>query len=109
MLYVPEFILAQKEFIEDNLECVNEVSQTNSLNYMIMIIIDHIYHHNEEDYDGGLSFLDRLNKKLGEFHPEWNIEEYKNDIRNAQCPELRYIDIIEMMLEKEDDRMYYGV
>ena len=109
MMYVAKFIIDQKPQIEEGLEEIDEIQQEHALNYMILIIIDYTYHHDEEDYDGGLSFLDRLNEKLGEYHPDWNIDDFKNTIRNAKCPELQYLKTIEMMLEKEEDRFYYGI
>jgi len=74
-----------------------------------LLTIDYFYHHHMENYDGGLSFLDRLFDKLGQFHPEWNIEDLKNAIRNSNNPVLVYTDIIHYMLEDPRDVTYYGI
>jgi hypothetical protein len=74
-----------------------------------LITIDYFYHHHMPDYDGGLSFLDRINKKLGEFHPEWNIADLKNGIRHAQYPVSVYADIIAYMLASQLDIHAYGI
>jgi len=74
-----------------------------------LLTIDYFYNHHMKDYDGGLSFLDRLFKKLGQFHPEWNINDLKNGIRNSNNPVVVYTDIIRYMLEDPHDILYYGI
>jgi hypothetical protein len=74
-----------------------------------LITIDYFYHHHMKDYDGGLSFLDRIYKKLGQFHSEWNITDLKNSIRNAKNPVSVYSDIIQYLLSDPHDIAYYGI
>ena len=74
-----------------------------------LVAIDYAFNHNQNDYDDGLSFLDRLHRKLGQFHNEWNIEQMKNDIRNANQPMDRYKEVIELMLADPRDIAYYGL
>jgi hypothetical protein len=73
-----------------------------------ILMIDYFYHNHEVNYDGGLSFLDRLNKKIGHLHPDWNIEELKTTIRNANNPVAVYSDIVEYMLGEARDLLLYG-
>lgn len=76
-----------------------------------LLAIDFAYNHETNNYDDGLSFMDRLHEKLGEFHAEWNenIPLWKNDIRQADNPCEVYVRIIEHMLSDPGDIMYYGV
>ena len=74
-----------------------------------LITIDYFYHHHMPDYDGGLSFLDRIHKKLGKFHPEWNIADLKSVVRHAQHPVSVYADIIAYMFNEPRDILYYGI
>ena len=79
------------------------------LNWSDLLIIDYFYYHHMPDYDSGLSFLDRIHKKLGQFHPEWNIANLKNGIRYAQNPTSVYSDVVQYLLSDQRDVVYYGV
>ena len=94
------------EFRVDYLEAMKILN--NDITWKDLIKIDFAYHNEENDYDGGLSFLDRLNKKIGRFHQEWDIEGLKHIIRNANDPFSMYEDIIKYMLEDPRDVNYYN-
>jgi hypothetical protein len=74
-----------------------------------LLIIDFRFCHEKPDYDGGLSFLDRLQQKLGKFHPEWNIEALKETIRSADSPQTEFIQVVSSMLSEQQEVTYYGV
>jgi hypothetical protein len=74
-----------------------------------LLTIDYFYNHHCANYDGGLSFIDRLNKKIGHFHPNWDIEGLKRIIRGSSNPEHIYVDIIKYLLEDPHDVFYYGI
>lgn len=74
-----------------------------------LLTIDHFYYHHESDYDNGLSFIDRLNKKLGRFHPEWNIPAMKGYILSSRYPQEVYINTILFMLSDPKDVAHYGI
>lgn len=74
-----------------------------------LLMVDYAYHNQENEYDGGLSFLDRLSRKLGRFHPNWNVNEWKDSIRNSNNPTDEFIRIVSHMLENHSDVAYYGV
>ena len=74
-----------------------------------LLTIDYFYHHHRADYDGGISFIDRLNKKIGQFHPNWDIEGLKRIIRLSDNPQGVYVDIIKYLLEDPYDIFYYGI
>jgi hypothetical protein len=81
----------------------------NDPTWETLLMVDYMFHHQDNDYDDGLSFLDRLNHKIGRFHPEWNIEEYKDRIRNSNDPVAKYVHIVSNMLSDPTDVFYYGV
>ncbi len=62
-----------------------------------LLIVDYFYYSHTADYDGGLSFFDRINAKIGRFHPEWNIGEFKELVRTADNKEMTYNHIIQIM------------
>lgn len=74
-----------------------------------ILTIDYFYHHHYANYDGGLSFLDRIYAKLGQFHPEWNVVDLKKCITTSNDPVVVYEDIVKFMLEDPRDVMYYGI
>lgn len=74
-----------------------------------LLIIDYFYYNHSSDYEGGISFIDRLNKKLGHFHSNWDIEGLKKIIRQSDNPEAVYVGIIKYMLEDPHDVFYYGI
>jgi hypothetical protein len=74
-----------------------------------LLTIDHFYYHHETNYDGGLSFIDRINKKLGRFHPEWDITSMKNSIVSSKYPQNMYVNTILFMLSDPKDVLYYGI
>ena len=74
-----------------------------------LLTIDYFYNHHLDDYDGGLSFIDRIYNKLGKFHPDWNIEDLKRCIVVSKYPTAVYEDIIKLLLEDPRDVLYYGV
>lgn len=96
---------------------VTDVQLNNILNQLgendptweTLLMVDYVYHHQENDYEDGLSFLDRLNDKLGEFHPNWNVEGWKQDIRNSETPVILYLETIQNMLSDPEDVFWYGV
>ena len=75
----------------------------------ILLMVDYVFHHQNDNYDGGLSFIDRIHAKLGQHHPEWNVQVMKDAIRNANDPMDEYLFVIDTMLGDADDRVYYGL
>jgi hypothetical protein len=74
-----------------------------------LLTIDYFYHHHEADYDFGLSFIDRIYKKLGQFHPEWDVIELKNNVIYSNTPVVAYSCVINFMLQDPRDVLYYGI
>ena len=90
--------LAQKL---DNLE--------NDPTWEHLLMIDWVHHHHDGNYDGGLSFFDRLNKKLSYKPRNWDIEGYKRIVRGSNDPPTVYIDILKYLLEDPQDITVYGL
>lgn len=75
----------------------------------LLLMIDYVYHHEDEDYDGGLSFLDRLHKKLSlYFQINWDVVNLKNMVRMAEHPEPVFVYILNELLNP-DMVSCYGV
>jgi len=94
-----------------NDEIIDLVISTDkdNLKWYDILMIDYFYHNHEDNYDGGLSFFDRLYKKLGLFHPEWDIEGLKKIVRNSKKPISVYEDIVKHLLDDPHDIFYYGI
>jgi hypothetical protein len=108
-MYVPDHFQIKEIDYDTILTDLKEVTWKH------VLMIDYMFHRCDVDYDGGLSLLDRLDSKLGRFHPEWDIQEFKNKIRNISdmfdgniCSAI-YEDIISKMLNDPRDVAYYGV
>ncbi len=81
----------------------------DNVSWCDLLMVDYVYHNQEQNYDAGLSFIDRLIRKLGRFHPEWNSDNIKDRIRNANYPQGEYVRVIQEMLNDPSDIAYYGV
>jgi hypothetical protein len=89
-------------------EFIKKFDQANPT-WSDLLTIDYFYHHHMSDYDGGLSFIDRINTKIGHFHPEWNIADLKNCIKISNDPVSVYSNIIQFMFLELSDILYYGI
>lgn len=61
----------------------------------VLLMIDYAYHNTDDNYDDGLSFLDRLHKKLSRyFDLQWNIPKLKYTVRTSSNPFVTYRDML---------------
>lgn len=104
-MFVHQLLRASKAEVSEELENIGDGHVDES----VLIMIDYAYHSHEPNYDYGLSFLDRIAAKIGRFHPNWDIQEMKQQIRDSDNPEEEYIKIIIKMFEKPGMFAYYGV
>ena len=74
----------------------------DAFHWEVFLMIDYNNHHKDNDYDGGLSFINRIYDKLGWYHTEWNVEEIRNSIKTKKD----YISAISDMLGDEESCMY---
>lgn len=108
-MFVPVNLRFTQQKLDETMSLLHdENNEVTDVPYKLLIAVDYIYHHNHNNYDDGLSFLDRLNQKLGQFHPEWNIQEMKQEIEHSLDPQGKYLSTIAKMLSNSADRMYYG-
>jgi len=104
-MYIPQLWHFQQNDVAEMLQGLHE----NDVSFEELIKIDHAFHHADPLYDGGLSFIDRINDKIGRFHPNWNIENIKQYIRDSEKPSLEYILVISAMFSRPGMIAYYGV
>ena len=106
-MYVPH----EFKITEDALtQMVTQINEPEDITWKTLLMADYVYHHQDTDYDGGLSFLDRLSRKLGfRHHNEWNIQEFKDWVRTHENPQNAFVRIIDEMLEDPKDIDYYGL
>ena len=81
----------------------------DNLKWNELLSLDYFFHFQDLDYDGGLSFFDRLKEKLGQFHPDWDIDGLKRIVRNSNTPIVIYEDIVKHLLNDPFDIFYYGI
>ena len=107
MFVPPNFMITEQELL-DHIVKFQELGFDFS--WMDLLMSDYVYHHHEPNYEGGLSFLDRLKKKLGHRHPNWDIDAFKDWIRtHVENPTSAYALVISDMLERPEDLEYYGL
>jgi len=104
-MYIPQPWQFQEHDVAEMLQGLNE----NDVSFEQLIKIDYAFHHTDPLYDGGLSFIDRIDDKIGKFHPNWNIQNIKQHVRNAENPSLEYILVVSAMLSQPGMIAYYGV
>lgn len=74
-----------------------------------LLMIDHAFHNEDEDYEDGLSFLNRLHKKLSNFFEiTWDVEYLKKIIKESENPSQAFVEVLKEILT-EDMIECYGV
>lgn len=108
-MYIPiEYRVAEQQMQEEVRDLEAQNYEFEDVPIDLLIKIDWVYHHHENNYDGGLSFLDRLNNKIGQFL-NVNIDNLKLQIRSANDPQNEYRNVVHNLLRNREDRMYYGL
>lgn len=74
-----------------------------------LVMIDYAYHNEDENYQEGLSFLDRLYKKLSNFFEiSWDVEYLKDLLRKSENPSEDFIAVLKEILT-QDMMECYGI
>jgi hypothetical protein len=74
-----------------------------------LLMTDFAYHNADNDYDEGLSFLDRLHWKISIYYQiNWNVVNLKNTIRASNNPSETFVMILNEILT-DDMVACYGV
>lgn len=106
MAFIPHNLQVTKNEVENQINNLGD----NFADINLLVMVDYVYHHQENSYDGGLSMLDRINFKLGRNRPNpWNIQHMKDNIRNSLNPQQAFLDTINMMMPTVSDIVYYGL
>ena len=75
----------------------------------VLVMIYNIYHNQDDDFEDGLGFLNRLHHKLSMyFDIQWDLDGIKSILRQSTKPEDEYYDILNQMLTP-DMITVYGV
>ena len=99
--YVPAAFCVDKAVVD---KAISTLRENDDVPLELIVMIDHAYHNEDENYDGGLSFFDRLEWKLGLFFElGWTAEELKSMVRDA--PE-DYMRILGSVLDAEKIDVY---
>jgi hypothetical protein len=79
-----------------------DLLQDGDVTSKMLLAIDFAYHNMDNDYEDGLSFLDRLHRKLSIYYPiHWNIQNMKDMIRNSNNPSSTFVDVLNEILTDE--------
>jgi hypothetical protein len=105
-MYVPDYLQLSVQEVNDKIANMQDGDPVHAKR---LIEIDYAYHSEDQNYDGGLSFIDRIYAKLGVFHPHWNVIEMKQDIMTADDRKNAYIDRIIAMFDRPGMIAYYGL
>jgi hypothetical protein len=85
----------------------------NTITWRELLMIDYFEHHNDLDYDEGLSFIDRLYNKLPNVRKQWNtIDTIKNLVTTAFSQKEKqdnYLWVIRLVLINKSDVVSYGL
>jgi len=91
------------------IEKLADIEEGEFIHAKRFIEVDYAFHKDDQDYDGGLSFIDRIFAKLSIFNPHWNVTEIKQSIITADDRENAYVDQIIGMFDKHGMKEYYGL
>lgn len=83
------------------LNIVNNIGD-DEISSELLLMIDYAFHNTDNDYDDGLSFLNRLYSALStKFQLTWNVNNLKTSIKNSKTPSIMIIDILNEILTTE--------
>ena len=105
-MYVPiKYRVNTANEIDTFVKNINE----DTLVWSDLLTIDYFYYNHEDGYDGGLSFIDRISKKLGDSLSHVDFVGLKQHIRGSDNPEDTYVETIKFLLADPDLVAYYGI
>ena len=98
-MFVPEELRKSQE----NLDV--ELAKDEPATPELLVMIDYAFHSGDEDYDGGLSFFNRLHNKLSRFYKLfWEPDTIKKTIHSEEV----YMAVVRSLLDG-DKVVTYGV
>ena len=107
ILYIPAYLRVSKKALKAEIANIDE---DDFASIDVLMKVDYVYHHHDNDYDGGLSFIDRLYKKVGQYDwNNWDTNQLKENIRNSNDPQAEYVRVISQMLSDNRNVAIYGL
>lgn len=83
-------------------QLVDNLPVDTSVPLEVIIQVDYVFHAKDENYDGGLSFLDRLYKALSYFYElSWDVDAIKKMIRESSNPQEEYYNFLREALTQD--------
>ena len=87
---------AELDVVLDSLEVDGDVP------LHVIMKVDYVFYGEDADYDGGLSFLDRLYKKLNWYYNlSWDLDAIKAQIRGSSYPPEDYYNFLSQNLTQD--------
>ena len=82
---------------------MKDLDPSEPVHMALYVMIDYAFHHNEPDYRGGLSFFQRINKKIRKYDERTldMLEVFVNDDKD-------YMHMLTALFT-EEDLAYYGI
>lgn len=107
MAYLPNDYKGTKEEMEQR---IAEFNDGDAIPASLLVMIDYVYHKDDNDYNNGLSFFRRIGNAIGHLHPDWDIEQLIDEVTLSNDPVSVYREIIEnVLLANQSDIMNYGI
>lgn len=104
MAYIPHYLHYTEEYVKN----INYEGHEDLINIYMLLGVYYAYHHRDNNFDGGLSFLDELYKKLHRrFNLNWNVEHMKQEIRTSTNPPIAFLDMLRNQVTSQMV-VYYG-
>lgn len=94
-----EIVAPQYRKTKAEVEILIEELHDNEFTPAVLLMVDYAYHNTDDDYDDGLSFLDRLYNQLSQhFDIRWNVDNMKRMIRASDHPSVTFLDVLNEIL-----------
>lgn len=101
-MLVPEVVAPQYRKTTQEIKSMLNYIHNIDITPEILVMIDFAYHNRDDNYENGLSFLDRLYGKLSKsFDIDWDLENIKNAIVWSNEPSVTYIEVLKQLLTQE--------
>lgn len=97
------YIKENHRITRDDLDKVlNSLEVDGDVPLDVIVQVYHVFHNQDDDFEGGLGFLNRLHHKLSMyFDIAWDVDGIKSILRESGKPEEEYYDILNQMLTPE--------
>ena len=90
-------------------EVLETLKADENIHLDVILMVHHVYHQMDADYEGGLNLLDKLHQKLANYFEEaanWDVTEIKSIVRESGAPAEEFYTILQQMLTPEMIAVY---